>query len=423
MNTKQHFISLFEGIEQSDSPLQPVRKEAIETFSQLEFPTKRNEEWKYTNINPIVEKNYSSSPKSNVTQEKINEYLLEQTPTNVLVFVNGLFCEELSKIEKQEGIVICNLNTALEDHREKVTKFVKETTNNKEIFSVLNTALLQDGVFIHVSQNKVVENPIFILNISDSKEPFIHNGKNIIDVGENSQVSIVENYHHIQDGTYFNNITTNVFVAQNAHVYHTRLQMESREAYQVTALNIHQQKNSTYTSVNLDLGGGIIRNNINVDLQDSHIESNLYGLYLGKDKQLIDNHTFIDHAKPHCNSNELYKGILDDRARAVFNGKVLVRQDAQKTNAFQSNQNILLSENAGVDTKPQLEIFADDVKCSHGATVGELDSGAMFYLRARGIGEKEAHILLRQAFVAEVLQFVKQESLREKLEDIVMNHF
>lgn len=422
MKTKQHFLSIFEQMAREDS-LKDIRKEAIDAFSQLEFPTKRHEEWKYTNINPIIEKNYTLEQPSTVSKETVDSYLLGEEPGNTLVFVNGIFNEELSTVENSEEVIVCNFKSALEKHREKATKFVQDTTDKEQIFSVLNTALLQDGVFIQIPKNKVVEKPIFVVNISDSEQQFIHNGKNIIDVGENSQVNIVETYRHVKEGTYFNNINTDVFVAANAHVNHVRLQMESKEAYQITTLNIRQQKDSTYTAVSVDLGGAIVRNNINVDLQDSNIESNLYGLYLGKDKQLIDNHTFIDHAKPHCNSNELYKGILDDKAHGVFNGKVLVRQDAQKTNAFQSNQNILLSDSAGVDTKPQLEIFADDVKCSHGATVGELDSGAMFYLRARGIGEKEAHVLLRQAFVGEVLEFVKQESLREKLEEIVMNHF
>lgn len=427
INAKQHFLSIFEKQQNENTSLQSIHQEAMDVFSKQEFPTKRHEEWKYTNIKPITEKNFTLSQDKNITisSETIQKFLLGEEPKHLLVFINGFFCENLSQTSNLDNnnIIIDDLQTALDKHSDLLLPLIKSSMNNDEIFSSLNTALFENGTFIHVPANTVIEDTIFILNISHSSNEFLNNAKNVFFIGENSQLSLLETYQCMETEAYFNNVTTDVFVQPSANVEHIRLQQESSNAYNLMRLNIHQEKNSNYTSVNIDLGGAIARNNINVGLNNSNIESNLYGLYIGQGSQLIDNHTFIDHAKPHCNSNELYKGILDDNSKGVFNGKVLVRQDAQKTNAFQSNKNIVLSDNASIDTKPQLEIFADDVKCSHGATVGELDDSAMFYLRARGIGEKEAHALLRQAFIAEVLQYIKKESIREKIEEIILESF
>ena len=334
-----------------------------------------------------------------------------------LVFVNGVLDANLSNIENPvKGLTISTLKAGLD---EETTQELIENSLNSEIglnaFVALNTALVQNGTFIHVAKGTIVDKPIHIMNITVSGGQAIITNPQVLLVAEaNSEVSLIETYSAVNDGTYFTNALARFIVGQNAHVHHYKLQNESVNAFQINNSIATQDRDSTYSSYVLDLGGKTVRNNLSSHLQASGTNTNLYGVYLAKGNQHIDNQSFIDHAHPHCESNELYKGIIDEKGRGVFNGKVNVRQDAQKTNAFQQNSSLVLSDTAIMDTKPQLEIFADDVKCSHGATIGQLDESSMYYLRTRGMNEQKARAMLQFAFVAEVLENFKIDAVKEK---------
>ncbi|MGZ5303232.1 MAG: Fe-S cluster assembly protein SufD, partial [Bacteroidia bacterium] len=279
-----------------------------------------------------------------------------------------------------------------------------------------NTAYARQGVFIYVPRGKKMSLPVHVLYISGANEkPFVQL-RNLIVAEESAEVTVVENYQSVGDGESFLNVVTEISAAPNANVEHYKIQLENNQANHVNLTQIHQQKDSTVRNFTVALGGNILRNDLNYTLDDQNCEAYLNGLYVSADSQLIDNHSFVDHAKPNCYSNEFYKGIMMHKSTAVFNGKIMVRPDAQKTNAYQSNKNILLSPEAKINAKPQLEIFADDVKCSHGATTGQLDEEALFYMRSRGIGEEDARAILTFAFAEDVLFDIKIEPLRAFLE-------
>lgn len=429
---KQWYLAHFEPFEDSlnggrTNGFHQLRKAAISKFSELGFPTTRNEEWKYTNVSPILEHKFKLLQEPvGLTKKDIQPFLFEGLEENVLVFINGKFSEELSKIQSDaSGLIIGSLKDAMNHHTSIVNQHLGSYISfEDESFTALNTAFTNEGAFIYVPENMVVETPIHLLNLSDSQDSdLISHPRNLFIAGKSSQVQIIESFHALSDATYFNNLVTEVFVDENAIVDHLKIQEESRHAFHVSNTQVHQQSNSVYTSVNIDLGGSLVRNNLSVQLNGKNCESHLFGFYLGTGTQHIDNHTFIDHAMPHCFSNELYKGILDEKARGVFNGKILVRQDAQKTNALQSNKTLLLTNDAQINAKPQLEIFADDVKCTHGATIGQLDDEALFYLRARGISEEMAGAMLRHAFISDVLENVKIDAVRQRLDKTIIDHF
>jgi Fe-S cluster assembly protein SufD len=404
-------------------PFHETRRAAISRFSALGFPTPRHEEWKYTNVAPLLRHKFKLAQEAiYLTKAALAEFVFAGLPQNLLVFVNGRFAKELSHVESRvQGLVIDSLSQVLQRGDEITGKYLGRYADyENETFIALNTAFADDGAFIRVPRNTVLDEPIHLLNISDSsKSSFLAHPRNLLIIGAGSQVQIIESYHHLASQAYFNNIVTEMVVEENAIVDHVRIQNESRQAYHVAAREVHQEKGSVYSSISIDLGGALVRNNFNLRLQAENCEGNLFGFYMAAGQQHVDNHTLIDHAMPHCNSKEHYKGILDDKAHGVFNGKVMVRPDAQKTNAYQSNQCLLLSNEATINAKPQLEIFADDVKCSHGAAIGQLDEDAAFYLRSRGIGEEEANAMLRYAYASEVLDHIKIAPVRERLDKMV----
>lgn len=341
-----------------------------------------------------------------------------------MVFLNGTYSKELSSFSSEgQGLLIGNLSELLEN--DKVRAHLGRYANfTDEPFTAINTAFANEGTVVYVPSGLTVKEPLHILHLSDgSSAPFATNPRNLFVVEDGGQVSVLESYHQLAGGSYFNNAVAEIFVGKNARVEHTKIQQEALDAYHIATFNVHQERESHFASVNIDLGGRLVRNNLNVMLNGEHCETHLLGFYVGSGVQHIDNHTFIDHAKPHCFSNELYKGILDDHAQGVFNGKILVRQDAQKTNALQSNKTLLLTDDAAINAKPQLEIFADDVKCTHGATIGQLDDEALFYLRCRGIGKDMAEAMLRHAFVADVLEGIKDGALRETIDAKIIDRF
>jgi len=306
----------------------------------------------------------------------------------------------------------------LENYLAKYANYKEET------FTALNTAFTNDGVFISIPENLRVDNPIQILNISvKSDSNFISFPRNLIIAEKNSKVQIVESFYHLSPNTYFNNSVSEIVVKENAKVDYVKIQDESQKSFSISNTQVYQERDSVFSSVSIDLGGKLVRNNLNVHMDAENCETSLAGFYLVSSSQLIDNHTTVEHAKPHCQSNELYKGILDDHSKAVFSGTVHVLRDAQKTNAFQENKNLLLSEDAEVNSKPQLKIFADDVRCTHGATIGQLDEEAVFYLRQRGISEKNAYSMLHQAFAADVFNYINIDPVRVKVEQLVMEKF
>lgn len=426
---KDWYVSHFQAFEHSlngsaASPFHALRKSAISRFAELGFPGRRDEEWKYTNISPLLKHKFQIAGKPpKVSAETVKKFTFEGLRENLIVFINGRYSEEFSAHTfASKGLVVDSLANALKNHSEAINPYLaKYAGYETETFVALNTAFAADGAFIYIPDNAVVEEPLHLLYISDSMETaFFAAPRNLIIAGKNSRFKVVESHHGWGEYPYFNNAVTEVAVQENARVDHVRIQDEALNAYHITTLNANQQKNSVYSLINVDLGGSLVRNNLTVKLDGENCEAHLIGFYLGGGKQHIDNHTAIDHAKPNCFSNEFYKGILGGKASGVFNGKIFVRQDAQKTNSYQNNKALLLSDDATINSKPQLEIFADDVKCTHGATVGQLDEEALFYLRSRGIPRDQANSILQYAFASDAFNYIPVESVKERLDQIVL---
>ena len=343
-----------------------------------------------------------------------------------MVFINGIHNEALSSTGGlPKGVVVQDLSQALmeKDHKEIVYRYLSKWAMEEESsFKVLNTAFAQSGIYIYVPDGTIVDRPIHLLNIAvDSDDKVIISPQRLAIIGENSQLTLLESYY-CKEGNeqdYFTNVVNQFVIKRNAHMNHYKLQNEGHKAFFINNTEVEQERDSTFSSYAVDLGGKTVRNNLNAILKDSGVTTNFYGVYLGNGQQHIDNQTFVDHAYPHCNSNELYKGILTDKAKGVFNGKVVVRPDAQKTNAFQQNNSLVLSKTATMNSKPQLEIYADDVKCSHGATIGQLDEEAIYYLQSRGLDDTDARSMLQTAFLHEVTELIKIEPIREKVDRLV----
>jgi Fe-S cluster assembly protein SufD len=429
---KDWYIENFGKFENSlnggaSSPIHNIRKDAILNFSRLEFPTTRNEEWKYTSIAPLLRYNFiPAKNKPALNEEHVHKYLFDDLEHSLLVFVNGFFSEELSDLrDLPKGVIAGSISEAIENHSGIVEKHFSKYADYKDhIFTALSTAYTKDGAFIYIPDGKIIREPVHILFISSSAdEKILIQPRNLFVAGKNSQATIIEHYVSIDEGIHFTNTVTEIFAGENAVLDHIKIQDESRKAFHIARMEVDQERNSNFSSNMISFGADLSRNDFNTRFNDTGGESMLNGLFMIDGNQLFDVHTMIDHAKPYCNSHEHYKGILDGKSRGVFNGKVMVRPDAQKTNAFQENNNIILSESALVNTKPQLEIFADDVKCSHGATIGQIEDEALFYLKSRGIGDKTARGMLIHAFASDVVNSIKVESIRNYLEEILTNKF
>ncbi len=409
----------FEIFEKRSDMLADLRADAINTFHRLGFPTTKHEEWKYTSVKEIVSHNldFSVSPvTNNITPEEIEKFRIGGKNALVLVFINGIYNPQLSDKLPESKIKISSIADAITSGEVK-NYLGKISTHLNESFVALNTAFITDGIFIHIPAGEIVEQPVHFLHIGSSESPAkVATIRNIIVAEKNSKISVIESYH-ATDATsqHFCNTVTDVLVNENAIVELVKAQLDSEKSSHISFTQVIQERNSTFDTVTVTLWGNFVRNNLHIKLNNVNCTSHLFGLYILDGDQLVDNHTLVDHAKPNCYSNELYKGLIGGRASGVFNGKIFVRKDAQKTNAYQSNKNILLTDEAQINTKPQLEIFADDVKCTHGATTGQMDEDALFYLRARGIGELSAKALLNIAFAGDVLNNIKNETLRENL--------
>ena len=405
-----------------NSPLNNIKQKAWNSFETLGFPTVKNEEFKYTNFIPATKNNFAFNTQTTLSEADFKAIELISEESNVLVFVNGVFNKSLSKvITPSSEATILTLEEALNNATEKAIiekHFAQYANNETDAFTALSTALAKNGVYIHVPQNKVIEQAIVLYFISDSRnEDVFAQPRNLFIFNKNTQATVVESFSSIGTKASFNNIVTEISIDKDAVIDYYKIQNESEKAYHVGTTQVNQKGKSVFNAVTVTLNGAIVRNNLNVVLDEEYVESNLFGLFMPSGSTHIDNHTIVDHAKPNCNSSELYKGVLDGKSTGVFNGKIFVRKDAQKTNAFQSNKSILLSDEATINTKPQLEIWADDVKCSHGATSGQLDEESLFYLRSRGLSEKSAKAMLVYAFASDVLSNIKIESLKLLLEE------
>jgi Fe-S cluster assembly protein SufD len=429
---KDQFINYYSDFEarlngESTPEMNILRQKALEAFNELPLPTTKDEEWRYTNISPVLKHNFSiANKKTNISKELLRKHHFDELKSHQLVFVNGHFSAGNSKLNKlPKGVIVGSLSDAVKNYPEIVEKhFGKYAGDDRQIFTALSTAYIKDGAFVYVPDGKIVEDTVHILFItSEQNEKIITQPRNLFVAGKNSQITIIEHYISEEDNVYFTNAVTEIFADENAVFDHIKLQEESRNAFHIARMEVDQERYSNFRSFSFSIGAAITRNNFNSKFNDEYGECTLNGLFLIEDEQLFDAHTLIDHAKAHCDSHEHYIGILDDKAKGVFNGKVLVRQDAQKTNAFQKNNNIILSDNALVNTKPQLEIFADDVKCSHGATIGQMDEEAKFYLKSRGISDKSANAILLKAFASDVITPIKVDSVRKYIKEILSKRF
>jgi len=403
--------------------LEGLRQEAFRRFKNLGFPTTRQEEWRFTNVKRIAETAFALAEiPTPLSRETISPFVLDEDYLR-LVFVNGHYASDLSATgATPHGAVVSSLSVALADHPALMEDHLgRLASDDNACFSALNSAFIRDGAFVLVPQGVVVERPIHLLFISTgTSSPIASHPRNLIIAQCNTQATIIESYAGLNDGVYLTNAVTEISVAENAFVDHCKLQEESTGGYHIATTQVLQQRSSRFSSHYFSLGGQLVRNEVNVTLDDEGCECTLNGLYIAAGDQHMDNRTRIDHAKPHCNSHELYKGVLDERAKGVFNGKIYVHPAAQKTDAKQNNRVLLLSDDAVIDTKPQLEIYADDVKCTHGATVGQIDETALYYLRSRGISEDLARALLVYAFANEIANGLKLEAVRERIERFVL---
>jgi Fe-S cluster assembly protein SufD len=404
--------------------LQTLRQQGMARFQALGFPTMKNEDWHFTSVAPIAERTFRpAAAGGTIEKTDIDRFNFGESGWNTLVFVNGAFSKDLSSNAALGNKVrVTSLASSIKAGTAGIDRHVgKIATYEQHAFTALNTAFMNDGAFIEIGAEAVVEQPIHLLFFSDAEG--VSHPRNLIVTARHSRATVIESYVSLGNSAYFTNAVTEISLGEGSHLDHYKLQRESESAFHVGTVQVRQERDSQLHSFSLAVGGSLARTNIYTSLDGDAATCTLNGLYLTDGAQHVDNQTSIEHIAPNCPSHELYKGVLDGRSHGVFNGKVYVHPEAQKTDGKQSNNNLLLSPTARVDTKPQLEIFADDVKCTHGATVGRLDELAMFYLNSRGIGPETARILLTYAFAADVLETIELEPLRVQLEKMVLARF
>ena len=426
---KDRYVEAFSQLESAlagNGPtwLRQIRSSAISRFTELGFPTPRDEAWRFTNVQPIT-----AVPFKRATADRLNGLspeTLAETPIPALtacrlVFVDGRYTPELSHTQLPAGGTLGSLAAWLQNGSDTLQPHLaRQVGQEPHAFAALNTAFFSDGAFVHLPQDVVLDHPIHLLFVSTAQnKPRVTYPRVLIVAEENAKASVVESYVGFGEGVYLTNAVTEVILGENARVDHYKLQRERRTAFHVAAQQVHQHRHSTLNSCSISLGGALVRNDLNVLLAAEGAECHLNGLYLVTGTQHVDNHTTIDHAKPHGSSREFYKGILDGRSSAVFNGTIVVRPGAQKTDAMQTNKNLLLSDEGLVHTKPELQIFANDVKCKHGATIGKLSADALFYLRSRGIDLEAARRLLIHAFASEIIERIPLRSLKDSIAALV----
>lgn len=405
--------------------LTPLRRAAFTSFSEFGFPTLQDEDWRFTNVAPIAKLPFrpvTSAPAHRLARESLNQFPFTGLSGSRLVFIDGHFSRELSTLSPQpEGVVVSSLAAALAGGDSTLEKHLaRHARTDGNAFTALNTAFFQDGAFIHVPTGMSAEGPVHLLFVSTATATgSTTHPRNLVIAERGSRLTLLESYARVADAATFTNAVSEFVIGDNAHVEHCKFQDESTDAYHIAAQHMRLGRGANFISHSIATGAKLSRNNINTHLDGESIECVLNGLYFTRGDQLADHHMVVEHAQPHCNSHEYFNGILDGRSKGVFHGRILVRPIAQKTDAKQTNKNLLLSDNATADTKPQLEIYADDVKCTHGATIGQLNEQSIFYLRARGIGREKARRMLIHAFAGEIIDRIRCEPLREEMDKLV----
>ena len=411
----------FEEQSEVNEIVQNQRSNALRIFQKKGFPTKKIEAWKYTSLNSILNKDYVLFPRtdSNIELKKVKQYFLHDIDTYKIVFIDGIYSPFLSDTT-HDGLDVCLLSAALSQikYKEVIDKYFNKSVIKDESLTALNTAYAREGAYIFIPENKVSEKPIEIMHFSTGEQKSLWlQPRNLIVVEKNSQVQIIERHQSLREHNIVTNSVTEIYAHNDALVDYYKIQNDLDSASLIDNTYINQEKNSHVSVHTFSFGGNLVRNNLNYFHKGQHIMSTLKGLTILKDKQHIDHNTLVSHSKPNCESHQDYKGIFSDHSKGVFNGKIYVDKVAQKTNAFQQSNNILIDDKATINSKPQLEIFADDVKCSHGCTIGQLDEETLFYLRSRGIPRKEAKALLTYAFANNILQSVQINVLKKRINE------
>ena len=422
--SKKRFEDLFNLFEQQlngkrEQPLHQFRLAAMDKFRELEFPTRRTEDWKYTPVSRILQLPLQEGAAFAASEATLDTVSIPDALT--IVLANGEMQSTIPALP--EGLTVLPVEAAIRD--ERFAPWITATlegalAGSAHPFTPLNLAFARNGLFIHVADNAVIEKPVQVIMMNGAGDSAFVNPQLLVKSGRNSQFQLIESYAGEGESASFTNALNRFYLGENARVVHYKWQQEGSESFQIHQTEVRQERDSVYTAYTLDLGGRLVRNNLDAIHLGQGVHTDFYGVYIADSEQHIDNHTFLDHALPNCTSNELYKGIITGKGTGVFNGKVIVRQDAQKTNAFQQNSTLVLSPTATMDSKPQLEIFADDVRCSHGATIGQLDESAVFYLRSRGLDKDQARALLQHAFVMEALETVPLEAVRDRMEENIV---
>tara|TARA_B110000879_G_scaffold146431_1_gene189996 strand:- start:2200 stop:3522 length:1323 start_codon:yes stop_codon:yes gene_type:complete len=428
MELKEKLASSFLAFENkvdidTTSKVHDIRTEAFGAFESKGFPTKKDEEWKYTSLNAVLKHDYNVFPKAipTLAYEQVKKFLLNETDCYNLIFIDGVFSSFLSETT-HDGLDVCVMSAALEKPKYKmvIDTYFNQLANKNNSLSDLNTAFSNEGAYIQIPKNTVVPKPVQIVNFSTGTEKeLLIQPRNLVIVGENAHVQIVERHQSLTENNTLTNSVTEIFVKTRGIVDFYKMQNDRASASLIDSTFVSQKRDSVASVHTFSFGGNLTRNNLEFYQEGEHCVSHLNGISILNEKQHVDNHTLVKHKAPNCESHEMYKGIYDDRSTGVFNGKVIVEQAAQKINAFQQNNNIIVGDKASVNTKPQLEIFADDVKCSHGCTIGQLDESALFYMQQRGIPKKEAKALLMYAFSNDALKDVKIPELKAQLNKII----
>lgn len=428
MDLKEKLVSSFLAFEDSvdlDHPIHEVRSEAIRNFEAKGFPSKKEEAWKYTSLNSLQKVNFSIFPKeeTNLEYKDVKKYFLHEIDTYKIVFVDGVYSSYLSETT-HDGVDVCLMSSAFSKpmFRQVLEVYFNKAANKDESLTSLNTAFSKEGAYIYIPKNKMPKKPIQILHLATGNEAALMlQPRNLIVAEDNAEVQIIERHQSLTENEVFTNSVTEIFAGKDAIVDYYKVQNDALTASLIDNTYISQKDSSVVRVHTFSFGGKLIRNNLNFYQNGERIDSTLKGVTILGDKQHVDHHTLVHHIQPNCESHQDYKGIFGDNSTGVFNGKIIVDKIAQKTDAFQQNNNILLSDRATINSKPQLEIFADDVKCSHGCTIGQLDDEALFYLRTRGIPKKEATALLMYAFANNVLQSVRIPELKARVNKIIAN--
>jgi Fe-S cluster assembly protein SufD len=426
MDLKEKMLSSFVALEQEldlSSPVHDIRSTSLKTFEALGFPSKKDEAWKYTSLAKLLKNDYSIFPKkeSSIELKDVKKYFLYEIDSYKVVFIDGIYSPFLSDTT-HDGIDVCLLSAALTKpkYKEVIEKYFNQVADKEESLTALNTSFAKEGAYVYVPKSVVAEKPIQIIHFSTGEQgDFLLQPRSLVVVEENAQVQIIERHQSLAAHEVLTNAVTEIFAAKSALVDYYKIQNDRLDASLIDNTYVAQESDSNVNVHTFSFGGKLTRNNLNFTQNGEHIDSTMKGITIIGEQQHVDHYTLVNHVQPNCESHQDYKGIYADKSVGVFNGKIYVDKIAQKTNAFQQNNNILLDDKATINTKPQLEIFADDVKCSHGCTIGQLDEDALFYLRTRGIPKREAKGLLTYAFANNVLESVAIPSLKTRINKLI----